>query len=328
MKKKISPLARSFQTAANLSYILGAALIIAALTSNLLPPKLIYADWGSGAIWTTREPCWVYAGAPQDENEYAVGETVHIRGDNFNPNYVYGWRITGTPGSADPRMIVADGSVPTDPSGYFCVAAYTIEADDDGVYTVDVFDPVNPDQSKNDNYHVRKAVPTSTPTSTATHTATSSPTHTPTFTATATASFTPTSTSTPTFTPTHTLTSTASSTPTDTPTATPTNTLEAATVTTTSTSAPPTSTLTFTPLPPTSTLTFTPRPPTNTPGRPTDPSTLPAPPVSTPSVLIPVTGLYLDIYGFMDEIQVVFLNLGLSLLGLGLVLSGLARRLQ
>jgi hypothetical protein len=340
MKKKVSPLAKALHAAGNISYILGAALIIAALAFNLLPPELTQADWGAGAIWTTHEPCAVYAGAPQNVNTYAIGETVHIRGENFNPNYTYGWRITGQNGSADPGVIVADDTVTTDSTGYFCQSAYTIQPDDDGVYTVDVFDPVNPGQSKNDNYHVRGAIPSSTATGTATRTSTLPPTHTATSTSTLTPTNTPTNTSThtPTSTstssPTATSTSTSTPTPTNTPldtlTNTPTNTAtitpEAATVTSSSTTVPPTSTMTFTPGPPTVTSTFTPRPPTNTPVTPTDPATLPPPTVNTPSVLIPVTGLWLDVESYMYDVQVVFINLGLTLIGLGLVLNGLARR--
>lgn len=320
MKRHYSSRAKALQLAGNISYIVGASFIIAALTFNLLPPQLTYADWGAGAIWTTLEPCNIYAGAPQDANEYAVGETVHIRGDNFTPLYQYGWRITGQPGSSDPDQIVDQGTVTTIETGYFCIPAYIVQPGDDGVYKVDVFDPADTAQSKTDNYHVKGVLPSITPTSTATNTETLTPSASPTSTLTDTPTATPTST--PTNTPTHTPTSTSTNTPTSTP----------------------TNTSTYTPLPPTDTAapsTSTPAPSTNTPKplivvsptrtstqqRPTDPATL-APPVSTPSVLIPVTGIDLEVEEYMQNLQVIFINLGFSLLGIGMVLNGLSRRIR
>jgi len=336
MKKRRSSSSRFLQTAGNVCYIFGASLIIAALVFNILPPELSYAG-GSGAIWTTREPCDVYAGAEQDANHYAIGETVHIRGEDFLGDHVYGWRITGQPGSADPNQIVDSGSITTSSNGYFCVPSYTIQPDDDGVYTVDVFDPEDPTQTKNDNYQVRGAIPSSTPTNTATHTATlvptNTPTHTPTNTLTNTPTHTPTQThtntptSTPTHTPTNTPTDTATASATATSTSTPTNTPEVATITSTftSTAEDPTDT----PVPPTSTNTNTPRPPTQVVTRtPTLPPTLPPPSVDTPEVLIPVTGINLNFHDSMNNLQVIFINLGLSLLGLGMVFHGLSRRIR
>src|SRR5687767_10236769 len=93
---------------------------------------------GPGAIWTTRITC--SDPAPQDENHYQTGETVYVRGSNFEPNTTYDWTITGQPGNAssDPGVVVASGTVTTDGSGAFCLAAYTIPAGDRGEYTVDL----------------------------------------------------------------------------------------------------------------------------------------------------------------------------------------------
>ena len=98
---------------------------------------------GPGAIWTTRGDC---GDSSQDVNKYAVGEDVYINGNNFVVG-TYDWAITGQPGSLDPNMVVASGSDATNSNGAFCFKAYTVKADDGGVYTVD-FD------GKNDNYHV------------------------------------------------------------------------------------------------------------------------------------------------------------------------------
>ncbi len=110
------------------------------------------------SVWTTQITC--ADPADQDANEYANGDTVYVRGKNFETETTYYWTIMGNPGgaSADPSEIVASGDVTTDGDGYFCIGAYVVGSDgdlDDGVYTVDVYD--NPDHeggSKNDNYHV------------------------------------------------------------------------------------------------------------------------------------------------------------------------------
>ncbi len=113
---------------------------------------------GAGAIWTTSVTC--QTPAAQDQNQYATGDHVHIRGEGFDPNSTHAWTITGQPGgaSSDPGQVVKSGTVTADATGYFCVDAYTIEVGDDGEYTVDVVGA-----SKNDNYRVNGTVPESAP---------------------------------------------------------------------------------------------------------------------------------------------------------------------
>lgn len=120
-----------------------------------IAPQPVTAAFGSGAIWTTNESC--ANPAAQDDNEYAIGETVHVRGENFDPNVTLYYEVKGQPGgaSADPATIVASGSTTTDGTGYFCVAAYTVASDDDGTYTVDVDETADIQPPlKNDNYRV------------------------------------------------------------------------------------------------------------------------------------------------------------------------------
>jgi hypothetical protein len=109
------------------------------------------AAGGSGSIWTTDEPCT--APAAQNQNLYAVGDTVYVRGENFDASSALDWAITGQPGGAsgDPGDVVTSGSSSTDGDGAFCLGLYVIEADDWGVYTVDVSQDGT---SKNDNYRV------------------------------------------------------------------------------------------------------------------------------------------------------------------------------
>lgn len=129
-------------------------LVVVAGIGFVLVPGFSIAGQG-GAIWTTNETC--ANPAAQDDNEYAIGETVHVRGSNFDPNTTYYFQITGQPGnaSADPNIVVASGPTTTDADGYFCVAAYVVASDDDGTYTVDVYDNDSyTGNKKNDNYHV------------------------------------------------------------------------------------------------------------------------------------------------------------------------------
>lgn len=122
----------------------------------------------ASAIWTTRVTC--LTPAPQDENEYANGDTVYVRGGAgvFAPSTVVYGKITGQPGgaSSDPSQIVKEFQATTDGTGYFCVDAYIVGSDgdlDDGVYSVDVYDNPAYDGTgdkihKNDNYHANAQV--------------------------------------------------------------------------------------------------------------------------------------------------------------------------
>ena len=109
------------------------------------------APGGTGSIWTTNDPCTELAA--QNTNEYAIGETVHVRGANFTASTAVEWTVTGLPGGAsgDPHTVVASGAGSSDGDGGFCLAAYVVAADDWGVYTVDV---KQGKVKKNDNYHV------------------------------------------------------------------------------------------------------------------------------------------------------------------------------
>ena len=99
-----------------------------------------------GSIWTTRNDCGT---EEQDANQYAIGEKVFMNGKNFCQGN-YNWSITGQPGGAseDPGIVVASGNkVVNTAGGSFCLEAYTILADDGGVYKIDF-------NGKNDNYRV------------------------------------------------------------------------------------------------------------------------------------------------------------------------------
>jgi hypothetical protein len=105
----------------------------------------------SGSIWTTNADCG--DGAAQNANSYSVGETVSVRGSGFAGSAAFSWMITGVSGnSPDKGIVIASGSSATDASGAFCIAAYVVEPDDNGVYSVDV---IQGSTSKNDNYHVK-----------------------------------------------------------------------------------------------------------------------------------------------------------------------------
>jgi hypothetical protein len=282
-------LAHIIKQVVTFSYTVGLIFLIAGvILSTMITPAQAQSE---GSIWTTAETC--SSPAPQDQNQYNVGDTVHVRGKKFTPNTNYAWTITGNPGGASsrPDEIVAQGTTTADADGYFCINAYTIPVTDWGEFTVDV------PPAKNDNYRVLKAAtatpfqpPTNTPTNTPivpTNTPTNTPLP-PTDTPTPTLEPTATSTETPTATATETPTATATATLTATPTFTPTNTETLPPgVTPTETSTPSlTPTSSATPLP---TNTNTPEPTaTNTatlpPGvTPTNTNT-PVPPSATPTM--------------------------------------------
>jgi len=314
---------------ARFSYSLGIAFLVVSLVLSVLPIAPAAAQ-ASGAIWTTSGTC----NNPQDKNHYTYGDPIVINGENFDPG-TYDWQIKGTPGSADPNIVVASGQISPDENGEFCFSEYNVQPDDAGEYKVKV-------GSKGDNYRVVGDPPTNTPLPTNTPTDTPDPTNTPT------AEPTSTPTDVPTDTPTSTPTDTPTSTPTDTPTSTPTDTL---TPTATYTPGGPTLTTTNTPLPPTETPTSvpteTPTPdPTQTPTP--DPTQTPTPdPTSTntpvptapppdstedpgETVLIPVTGPETAPWASANPAvkQNYFTNTsahaGFVLFGLGLVFHGLS----
>jgi uncharacterized repeat protein (TIGR01451 family) len=133
------------------SYIISAALMIAAMVTNLLPPPVAQA--AQGAIWSTTNACGTI---DQDVNQFSTGDHVYINGSNFDPGS-YDWTITGKPGGAsgDPNTIVAPNpraQFTVDSSGAFCFDAYTVALDDWGEYQIK-FD------NKGDNYSVNQVTP-------------------------------------------------------------------------------------------------------------------------------------------------------------------------
>jgi hypothetical protein len=107
----------------------------------------------SGAIWTTSEPC--ANPAAQDQNHYAIGQTIFVRADGLNTGETYTFTFTGNPGgsSGDPKIVVFTGTATADSNGYFCAQGYTVQPDDWGEYTVDLYDSSGKHIS-NDNYRV------------------------------------------------------------------------------------------------------------------------------------------------------------------------------
>ena len=85
----------------NFSYMLGIAFLIAAMAVNAMPAR--HALAAPASIWTTNEGC--NQPAAQDDNHYSNGQTVHIRGKNFEVNETFNWTIVGQPGSDTPGQI-------------------------------------------------------------------------------------------------------------------------------------------------------------------------------------------------------------------------------
>jgi hypothetical protein len=109
------------------------------------------AAGGSGSIWTTDADC--DQSVAQNQNVYAVGQTIYVRGDGFDASAPLSWSIEGMPGGAsgDPGVVVASGSADTDDAGAFCLDLYDVAPDDWGVYSVDV---TQGRTVKHDNYRV------------------------------------------------------------------------------------------------------------------------------------------------------------------------------
>jgi hypothetical protein len=227
MKKKIYLI----KALASASYVLGVASLLTALIYGISPAMPTFAQANTGAIWTTSNTC----GAPQNVNEYAVGETIYLNGSNFTAGESLPWDITRVSGGSE-KPTVASGSLAVGSAGTFCISAYLIQASDAGFTYQATVGTV-----KSDNFRVAAADPT------ATYTPTSTPTDVPT----ATPTNTPVPTSTPTDTPEPTATQTPSLTPEDTsepgdPTSTPTPTATSVPPTATPANPGPTSTPTIT----------------------------------------------------------------------------------
>jgi hypothetical protein len=138
------------RTSRRIGLVAGTTLLALAAVGPAASPALAKP---SGTIWTTNADCG--DGAAQNANSYAVGETVSVRGAGFAGSAAFSWMITGVSGnSPDKGIVIASGSSATDTAGAFCVAAYVIEPDDAGVYSVDVSQGST---NKNDNYHVKAA---------------------------------------------------------------------------------------------------------------------------------------------------------------------------
>lgn len=124
--------------------ILATLLVIASVAGVIAPQPECTGN--PGAIWTTNNDC---GNETQDENQYALGGTVYINGKNFCAG-TYDWSITKQ--SGNPKIVVASGNKTVDSTGSFCFKAYTIQANDTGVYSVDF-------GNKNDNYRVDLSLP-------------------------------------------------------------------------------------------------------------------------------------------------------------------------
>jgi hypothetical protein len=138
----------SDRTGARATRVAASALL--ALSALSVGVGTTLAAGSSGAIWTTSADC--DAPAAQNENHYAVGETIYVRGENFEASAPFSWSIEGKRGgaSADPGLVVASGSATTDANGAFCLDAYEVASDDRGEYSVDV----TQGRTKHDNYRV------------------------------------------------------------------------------------------------------------------------------------------------------------------------------
>jgi uncharacterized repeat protein (TIGR01451 family) len=152
-REDMSNSSRKYMLLGKVSYFISAALMIAALVTNLLPLPTAKAD--NGAIWTTMDSC----GSLQNVNQYYYPEVIYINGANFIADTL-SWNIS-TPGNGQGETILVQGSVVVGTSGAFCFPAYTIKSDwtDLGEWQANV------DVVKGDNFKIISppATPTATP---------------------------------------------------------------------------------------------------------------------------------------------------------------------
>lgn len=328
MKTHKFPIHKVLKVLSRVSYLLGAALLIASLALNFLP-----GSW-QAAQAASVTPIVVMGNPTCESLGYELGLSTGgappAGTSSWNDGTLY---VTITSdgiyfdwiSNIGVDAVVAKG-------GKYGANVYIYDPPAESLGDTDLHAPNNPSGSPAGLSHVAFCydieaatnTPTNTPTDTPTHTPTDTPTNTP--------------TDIPTDTPTNTPTDTPTLTPTDTPTLTPTGTVSDFTdiPSDTPTQTPtdtPTVTPTNTSIGFTDTPTNTPETPTNTPETPQDtptiPPTLPPPnPTDPPQVLIPVTGVDLSTPAPLGSLQSIFGNLGLALLGFGMVLQGIARKVR
>jgi len=137
---------------------LGWLAVVGMTTLALLGPGagLAATTGNAGAIWTTAATC--NSPAPQDQNLYSVGDTVHIRGSNLDASTLHYWRIVAV--NVQGKPVIDSGTATTDGVGYFWVAAHVIAAAEAGAeYSVDVDTSNDFHGAKNDNYRVAALAP-------------------------------------------------------------------------------------------------------------------------------------------------------------------------
>jgi len=116
------------------------------LFSILIISSVSAGTSGVTSIWTTDVSCGTTS---QDVNSYSVGEHVFINGQGNSLTGSEAWSIVGTPGSCDPGITVASGTISdgwSSGSTTFCFDSYTVQVGDCGVYKVNV-------EGKKDNYN-------------------------------------------------------------------------------------------------------------------------------------------------------------------------------
>src|SRR5262245_35226031 len=97
----------SQRTLRRVGVVAGSSLLALAAIGPESSPALAKA---SGSIQTTGDSC--ANPAPQNQNSYAVGDEIYVRGQNFVASTAISWTITGKPGGAsgDPDLQVTSGN--------------------------------------------------------------------------------------------------------------------------------------------------------------------------------------------------------------------------
>ena len=158
------------RTLGNASYMIGVALLIAAMAYTAAPVKRAAAQAAGKPDPADAFHRPVVACGDSIAGEYNRGDTVFVQGWQFQGNADFTGSIFGFDGggSCDPGSTVATFNGTTDGSGNFCVNAYTVANDDCGQYYIRVIQgPYNLLAS----YRVKVPPPTAVPPATSTTTA-------------------------------------------------------------------------------------------------------------------------------------------------------------
>jgi len=131
----------------NLPFMVAVSLVAAALS-----PVAVFA--AQGALYTTDDSCAIQNG----NVTYQTGDTVWLKGVNFNNQISYVWWVNEVGGGEN---VIDQGNVPPVVGGEFCFGAHLILPPESGEYKANIGQSFY-DKDKSDNYQVDQVLPPET----------------------------------------------------------------------------------------------------------------------------------------------------------------------